>query len=203
MVSGFCHFWFQSVIPSIMSNSLWPHGLWLARLFCPRHSPGKNTGVGHHSLLQGIFPTQGSDPVSGVSCIGRRILYHHTTWEADRLLYRHVFCLFVLGMYPEMKLLSHNENFMITIFRSFYFPKLLEHFVFPWAMYVWDPISQKLQCLLLSFWVFRSPLVSVAICCQLRAFEGPKINLDGKDCSAYHCLGLQNSSRNTTKLLIW
>ena len=25
-------------------------------------SPGKNIGVGCHSLLQGIFPTQGSNP---------------------------------------------------------------------------------------------------------------------------------------------
>ena len=25
-------------------------------------SPGKNTGVGYHALLQGIFPTQGSNP---------------------------------------------------------------------------------------------------------------------------------------------
>ena len=29
---------------------------------CPRDSPGKNTGVGSHSLLQGIFLTQGSNP---------------------------------------------------------------------------------------------------------------------------------------------
>ena len=28
----------------------------------PRNSPGQNTGVGSHSLLQGIFPTQGSNP---------------------------------------------------------------------------------------------------------------------------------------------
>ena len=28
----------------------------------PMVLPGKNTGVGSHSLLQGIFPTQGSDP---------------------------------------------------------------------------------------------------------------------------------------------
>ena len=27
---------------------------------CPWDSPGKKTGVGSHSLLQGIFPTQGS-----------------------------------------------------------------------------------------------------------------------------------------------
>ena len=31
-----------------------------ARLLCPWDSPGKNTGVGCHSPLQGIFPTQGS-----------------------------------------------------------------------------------------------------------------------------------------------
>ena len=36
-------------------------------------SPGKNTGVGCHGLLQGIFPTQGSDP-GLLHC--RRILYH-------------------------------------------------------------------------------------------------------------------------------
>ena len=29
------------------------------RLLCPWKSPGKNTGVSSHSLLQGIFPTQG------------------------------------------------------------------------------------------------------------------------------------------------
>ena len=28
------------------------------------NSPGQNTGVGSLSLLQGIFPTQGSNPVS-------------------------------------------------------------------------------------------------------------------------------------------
>ena len=32
------------------------------RFLCPQDFPGKNTGVGCHSLLQGIFPTQGSNP---------------------------------------------------------------------------------------------------------------------------------------------
>ena len=41
-----------------MSNSLWSYGLWPFRLFCPRNSPGKNTGVCCHVLLQGILPTQ-------------------------------------------------------------------------------------------------------------------------------------------------
>ena len=42
---------------SVMSDSLWPHGL-----YGPWNSPGQNTGLGSLSLLQGIFPTQGSKP---------------------------------------------------------------------------------------------------------------------------------------------
>ena len=42
---------------SIVSDSLRPHGL-----YSPWNSPGQNTGVGSLSLLQGIFPTQGSNP---------------------------------------------------------------------------------------------------------------------------------------------
>ena len=38
-----------------------PHGLQPTRLLCPWYSPGKNTGVGCHFLLQGIFLTQGSN----------------------------------------------------------------------------------------------------------------------------------------------
>ena len=38
-----------------------PHGLLPARLLCPWDFPGKHTGVGCHFLLQGIFPTQGSN----------------------------------------------------------------------------------------------------------------------------------------------
>ena len=38
------------------------YGLEPARLLCPWDSPGKNTGVSCHALLQGIFPTQGSNP---------------------------------------------------------------------------------------------------------------------------------------------
>ena len=38
---------------------LWLHGLYLARLLGPWDFLGKNTGVGCHFLLQGIFLTQG------------------------------------------------------------------------------------------------------------------------------------------------
>ena len=40
-----------------MSDSLRPHGL-----YSPWISPGQNTGVGSLSLLQKIFPIQGSNP---------------------------------------------------------------------------------------------------------------------------------------------
>ena len=45
-------------------------------------SSGKNTGVGCHALLQGIFLTQGLNPRPYPSCIGRRVLHHRIIWEA-------------------------------------------------------------------------------------------------------------------------
>ena len=41
---------------------LWPQGLQPSRLLWPWDFPGKNTGVGCHFLLQGIFPTNRSNP---------------------------------------------------------------------------------------------------------------------------------------------
>ena len=54
---------------SVVSDSLQPHGLWPARLLCPWNFPGKTTGVGSHSLLQGILLNLGL-----LHC--RWILYH-------------------------------------------------------------------------------------------------------------------------------
>ena len=51
---GCCFF-----VCSVMSDSLWPHGLLSTRLLCPSIFPSKNTGLGCHFILQGIFPTQG------------------------------------------------------------------------------------------------------------------------------------------------
>ena len=49
----------ESANQSVMSNSLWPHGL-----YSPWNSLGQNTGVSSLSFLQGIFPTQGSNSES-------------------------------------------------------------------------------------------------------------------------------------------
>ena len=58
---------------SVMSNSLRPHVLKPVRLLCSWNSPGKNTGVGIHSLLQGDLPNSGIK----LGLLHRRqILYH-------------------------------------------------------------------------------------------------------------------------------
>ena len=75
-----------------MSDSLQPHGLEPARLLCPWGSPGKNTGVGCHALLQGIFLTQRSNPRPLCPLHCRRILYCWATREAlirDYLIANH------------------------------------------------------------------------------------------------------------------
>ena len=48
--------WSENESCSVVSDSLQPHGL-----YRPWNSPGQNTRVGSHSILQGIFPTQGSN----------------------------------------------------------------------------------------------------------------------------------------------
>ena len=61
-----------SVSCLVVSDSLRLHGLQPTRLLCPWDSPGKNAGVGCHSLLQGIFSTQRLNP-GHLHC--RQILY--------------------------------------------------------------------------------------------------------------------------------
>ena len=53
------------------------------RLYIPWNSPGQNTGVGSLSLLQGIFPTQGSSP--GLLHCGQ-ILYQLSHKGSPRIL---------------------------------------------------------------------------------------------------------------------
>ena len=52
---------------SVVSDSLWPHGL-----YSPWNSPGQNTGMGSLSFLHGTFPTEGWNP-GLLHC--RQILY--------------------------------------------------------------------------------------------------------------------------------
>ena len=68
----------ESESRSVMSDSLRPHGL-----HRPWNSPGQNTRVGSLSLLQGIFPPQGSNP--GLPHC-RQILYQLSHKGSPRIL---------------------------------------------------------------------------------------------------------------------
>ena len=73
-------------------------GLKPARVLCLWNSSGKNTGVGCHALLQGTFPTQGSD-----SCL--------LPWQVDSLPLSHQ------GS-PKTKMGLVNEGLHYRVIRS-------------------------------------------------------------------------------------
>ena len=88
-----------------VSHSVMPHfvtqGLQPARLLCPWNSPGKNTGVGNHSLFQGIVLTLGSN-LGLLHC--RQILYHlsHQRWINNKVL------LYSTGNYIQYPVINHH-----------------------------------------------------------------------------------------------
>ena len=58
--SYFLHVYsFACVCAQSCLTLLWPHRLQPSRLLCPWNFPSKNTEVGCHYLLQGVFPTKG------------------------------------------------------------------------------------------------------------------------------------------------
>ena len=73
--SGLLRGW-VNVRHSVVSNSATPWTLptWF---LCPWNSPGKNTGVGCHFLLQRIFTIQGSNP----GLLHRRQIFYHLSHQ--------------------------------------------------------------------------------------------------------------------------
>ena len=69
---------------SVMSDSLWPHGLQPARLLHPWDFPGKNMGVDCHFLLLENFLTQGLNP--GLPHY-RQTLYYLSHWGSIFTIY--------------------------------------------------------------------------------------------------------------------
>ena len=115
--------WQRDVLShSVVSYFLWPRGLYPIRLLCPWNSPGKNTGVGCHALLQGIFPTQGSNP--GLSHC-KQILFFFSfifiSWRLITLQYCSGFCHTLTWIshgftcVPHPEPLSHLPPHRITL----------------------------------------------------------------------------------------
>ena len=68
-----------------------PSGLQPTRLLCPWDSLSRNTGVGCHALLQGIFQIQGVNPhLLHLSCNCRQVLYHQYHLGSPSITY--IYC---------------------------------------------------------------------------------------------------------------
>ena len=111
-----------------MSDFLWPYGLQPTRLLCLWNFPGKNTGVGCHFLLQGIFPTKGSNPclLSLLHC--RQIHYCWASGEAQIVLY----------VYPNELSLKRSHRHFSKMLSFGTNPRLLleGYFIFEWLEHI-------------------------------------------------------------------
>ena len=90
------------VCVSVVSNSLRRHVLQPTRLLCPWDSPGKNTGVNCHVLLQRILPTQELN-LGLLHC--RQILYRLSHQRSSVLRFKSWPCDFsaVPSQSPELQ----------------------------------------------------------------------------------------------------
>ena len=60
--ASLCAWVHACLVTSAVSDSFWSYGPHPSRPLCLWGSPGKNTEVDCHALIQGIFPTQGLNP---------------------------------------------------------------------------------------------------------------------------------------------
>ena len=91
---------------SVVSDSLQPHGLYVAhQVLHPWNFPGKSTGVGCHFLLQGIFPTQGSN-LGLPNC--RQMLYH----LSHQGIYMWVICIFLSVIFMILNLIIWKAYYL-------------------------------------------------------------------------------------------
>ena len=88
----------------------------LARLLHPRNSPGKHTWVGSHSLLQGIFSTQGWNP----SLLHYRPILHHLSHQIS--WHRHTADLFTSHLLTYYQPRQVGSLYNIRNSGSIFFP---------------------------------------------------------------------------------
>ena len=84
-VLGTCFNLFACVRAKLLQSHVWLFATpWTIVLQAPLPMgfPSKNTGSGCHFLFRESSRPRDQTCVSGVFCIGRRVLYHWTTWEA-------------------------------------------------------------------------------------------------------------------------
>ena len=128
-------------VHSVVSNSLWPHGLWPIRLLCPWNFPGKNTGVDCHFLLQRVFLIQELNLHSCISCVSRWVLYQLSHQGSP-----------IRGMCTLLIFLTKDSSLMMvgvkTLIRMASSMSLLEY-VAQWKVTITSlwPCSEESHCL--------------------------------------------------------
>ena len=111
--------WFLwACMHAVVSDCLQPHGLQPTRLFYPWNIQGKNTEMGCHFILQGIFPTRDQTDVSCVFCIAGGFFARWTIGEAPIPLRTVASCYlvtFCLGNDWKDSSLDSNHNLFLSI----------------------------------------------------------------------------------------
>ena len=110
-----------------------PHRQQPTRLLCPWNSPDKTTGVVCHSLLQGIFPTEGSN--SGLL---------HCRWILYQLSHQgspseHLGCFYILATVNSASLIIEVHIHLFCRSGGLVFPSLSE-----FSTVYCDPHSKRL-----------------------------------------------------------
>ena len=124
---------------SIVSDSLHPHELQPVRFLCPWDFPGKNTEVSCHFLPQGIFPTQGSNHISCISCIGRWILYHWDVGSPYIYLYvLYITCNFIHVLYNTHIIIYVSFILYIIMYTILYISMcIIYQYIYLYILYIY------------------------------------------------------------------
>ena len=156
-----------------------PYGLYPARLLSPWDFPGKNTGVGCHFLLLGIFPTQGSNPCLLHYQAGSLPLSHQgSPLFLIVLLFLSIICWQVYQFYWFF-----SKNQLLV---SFY---LVFKFLFYWF----------LDIILFTFFSCPLPLFFLAILYSLQNLSSPNQELNLAPCLGSWVL----TTRSPVNSLLW
>ena len=116
-------------------------GLKPTRLLCPWNFPGKNTGVGCHFLLKGIFLTQG---LNSSLLLGRWILFYWATWEAPSW-FTYCYLLLLLLFLPDSHKPEKNWHFTHTkSFKKIFDAHRQEYWIVVSDLFLMDIQSQKI-----------------------------------------------------------
>ena len=128
--------------------------LWVARLPCPWDSQGKNTGVGYHALLQGIFLIQRLNlHLLHLLALAGRFFTTSNPWEALSSSTRGKWDHFIIWICIDI-IISKNEYIFSTksftfVFLSLYIFKSIFFFVF---LFLWHSCLCPSTIFLLNCW---------------------------------------------------